>query len=177
MKKRKETLDELDVRLLAVFGEDPTQSYSRIREKLGVSVGTVYLRINRLKELGVIKGSQLILDPKKLGYSFSVFIRFQASDPAAAVKVLEGRLEVSSVHVLTGELNVVVYAYLRNVNELQQLLHYIRSTLNTDRIEVQIVLDSPIQRGVPLPVMEERAPKSRSGRPPSSGRKSSSKKK
>lgn len=174
MKKRRERMDELDIRLLAALAEDPTQSYSLLKEKVGVSIGTVYLRLNRLKEWGVIRGAQLLLEPKKLGYSFVVMVRLHVPDTAAAIKALEARPEVSSAYILTGELNLLVYAYLRDVNELHGLLQFLRQSLHANRTEVQIVLDEPIRRGVPLPPISEEVPKSRAGRTASTAKKSSS---
>lgn len=168
MKKRRESLDSLDYKLLGVLAENPTDPYAKVKEKLGVSIGTVYLRVNRLKEWGVIKGTQLILDPKKLGYSFEVAIRLHTPDIPAAIKALESRREVSSVYVVTGELNLLVHVYLRDVSELHGLLQHFREALKADRTEVQIILEQPIRRGVPLPEVGE-ARASTSHEPPNSG--------
>lgn len=169
-------MDELDLRLLAVMAEDPTESYAKIKDKLGVSIGTVYLRSQRLKEWGIIQGARLLLDAKKLGYSFSVAIRLYTPDVAAAIKVLEARSEVSGVYVLTGEQNLMVHAYLRSVNELNELIQFFQQSLKAERVEVQIILDEPIQRGVPVPSVEMSSLKAGTGKKSSSrGQKPSSK--
>ncbi|MCS7153725.1 MAG: winged helix-turn-helix transcriptional regulator [Bacteroidia bacterium] len=170
MKKRKQTIDELDVRLLNILSGNPTQSYAKIKDTLGVSIGTLYLRVNRLKELGIIKGARLVLDPQKLGYSFSVMIWLQVPDTAAAVKVLESYPAVSAVYVLTGELNVLAHAYLGSVNDLHQLLQSLQQALKAEKMEVQIVLEEPIQRGVPLPTIASGTSKSRNGKAASEGK-------
>ncbi|MCX7607535.1 MAG: AsnC family transcriptional regulator [Bacteroidia bacterium] len=154
MKRRRETMDQLDRQLLVALAENPTESYSKVREKLGVSIGTVYLRTQRLRDWGVIKGSQLLLDPKKLGYSLTVAVRLHVPDTQKALKALEVRPEIGVVHVLSGELNLLVYAYLREVNDLHALLQFFAQDLKADRTEVQILLDTPIQRGVPIPQVE-----------------------
>lgn len=164
-------MDELDIRLLAALSEDPTQSYSVLKDRVGVSIGTVYLRLNRLKEWGIIQRAQLVLDPKKLGYSFSVMIRLHVPDISASIQALESRPEISSAYILTGELNLLVYAYLHDVNELHELLLFLRQALHADRTEVQIVLDEPIHRGVPLPSVGDQTPKPRAKKAPPSATK------
>lgn len=151
MKRRRENMDELDLKLLATLAENPTESYAKIKDKLGISIGTVYLRSQRLKDWGVIKGAQLVLDPKKLGYSLLVAVRLHVPDVPRAIKALEGRPEIGAAYVLTGELNLLVHAYLAQVQDLHALLQFFTQELKADRSEVQIVLDAPINRGVPIP--------------------------
>ncbi|MCS7188755.1 MAG: winged helix-turn-helix transcriptional regulator [Bacteroidia bacterium] len=151
MKKRRETMDQLDHQLLAIMAENPTESYAKIREKLGISIGTVYLRAQRLKETGIIKGFQLILDPKKLGYSLIVAVRLNVADTIRATKSLELRPEIGTVHLLTGEFNLLAYAYLPDVDALHKLLQFFHNELRADRVEVQIIIDTPLQRSVPIP--------------------------
>lgn len=151
MRKAKQNIDALDIRLLEILKEDPTQSYSKVKDRLGVSIGTVYLRVARLKELGIVKRAELVLAPEKLGYSLAVMIRMHVADTNAALKGLETRKEISTIYILTGEHNLMIHAFLRNVEELNQLIQYLNKTLGAERVEVQIILEVPIQRGVPLP--------------------------
>ncbi|MCS6895825.1 MAG: Lrp/AsnC family transcriptional regulator [Bacteroidia bacterium] len=155
MRKARRTIDNLDLRLLSILKEDPTQSYAKVKEKLGVSVGTVYLRVARLKELGIIKGAELHLAPEKLGYSLSVLIRMHVPDTNTALKKLEARQEIGTVYILTGEYNLMLHAFLKSVEELNRLTQYLNQTVGADRVEVQIVLDTPLQRGIPLPVVSD----------------------
>lgn len=151
MRKRQETLDLLDRQILVAMSEDPLASYSKVREAVGTSVGTVYLRTQRLREMGVIRGAQLVLDPHKLGYTLFAAVRMHVPDVEKAIKGLANRAEVSTVHVLTGEQNLLVYAYLRDVAGLNQFLQFCTQTLGADRVETQLVMDTPISRAVPIP--------------------------
>lgn len=169
MRKRSQTLDQLDLQLLKALAENPLESYAKVKDKVGVSIGTIYLRVQRLKEAGVIKGAQLLLDAKKLGYSLVAAARLHVPDLAKAIKALEGRPDVGTVHVLTGSMNLLVYAYLRDVNDLHGLLQFFAQELKSDRTEVEMVLDTPVSRGVPVPSTEAGAPARRRG-PAAKGR-------
>lgn len=151
MRKRKETLDLLDRQILVAMAEDPLASYSKVKQAIGTSVGTVYLRAQRLRELGIIRGAQLVLDPQKLGYTLIAIVRMHTPEVEKAVKALANRPEVSTVHVLTGEQNLLVQVYLRDVAGLNQFLQFCTQTLGAGRVETQLVMDTPVDRSVPIP--------------------------
>ncbi|MCS6789555.1 MAG: Lrp/AsnC family transcriptional regulator [Bacteroidia bacterium] len=155
MKKRRENMDQLDYKLLSVLAEDPTRSYSKVKERLGISMGTIYLRRQRLQEWGVIRGAQLILDPQKLGYAFSISVRMRVPDIQKSIELLKQRSEVSSAYVLVGDRNLLVHAYARSMNDVQELLQYFSRELRAEQIDYQVVLDAPLSRGVPIPGVAE----------------------
>lgn len=151
MRKRQHNLDLLDRQILVAMTEDPLASYSKVKDVVGTSVGTVYLRTQRLREMGVIRGAQLLLDPTKLGYSLFATLRMQVLDVDKAVKALAQRPEVSTAYVLTGEQNLLVQVYLQDVSALHEFLQFCTKTLGAARVETQLVMDTPINRAVPIP--------------------------
>lgn len=165
MKTRRKEMDRLDWRILAALAKNPSRSFMEIKDELKVSVGTVYMRTKRLKEdWGVIKGQRLILDPKKLGYAFVAFIRIQVADVQKALDFFRSRPEVGVVYQITGEFNLAVEAYFRSVEELRGFTTELVKA-GAQRIESQLVLDKPIDNGVPVPEVaspsEAKAPKTR----------------
>ena len=48
--------------------------FTDIAKKLLISAGTVHVRVKKMEEAGIIKGSSLNLDYVKLGYSFIAYI-------------------------------------------------------------------------------------------------------
>jgi len=66
---KKELIDDLDLRILRCLGEG-IYSYNEIAKACGVSRNTVYRRISRLEETGVIrKKLAAVINYKKLNYS------------------------------------------------------------------------------------------------------------
>ncbi|MCD6089067.1 winged helix-turn-helix transcriptional regulator, partial [Candidatus Bathyarchaeota archaeon] len=62
-------IDDLDLRILRCLGEG-IYSYNEIAKACGVSRNTVYRRISRLEETGVIRRKlAAVIDYKKLNYS------------------------------------------------------------------------------------------------------------
>ena len=73
-----ETIDKVDLKIVTLLQEDSRQSFNRIANKLGISVGTAYNRVKNLKATGVLKSYTILLDPVKLGYSLTAIILVQA---------------------------------------------------------------------------------------------------
>lgn len=150
MRMRRKTLDRLDWELLKILAENPGISYTEIKEKLNFSIGTIYMRVRRLQEdWGIIKGQRLILDPQKLGFSLMALIRVQATDPAKFIEAAKAHPEVGAIWMTTGEMNVYVEAYFRSPAELQELLTKLVKHGAT-RMETQLILDKPVDKGVPV---------------------------
>jgi len=61
-------MDETDALIIKRMTENARVSFRKIAEELGVSPDTVITRYKSLQEKGVIRGSTVILDPKKIGY-------------------------------------------------------------------------------------------------------------
>ncbi len=143
-------MDRLDWDLLKALSENPAGSYTEIKEKLNVSIGTIYMRVRRLQEdWGIIKGQKLILDPQKLGFSLVGLIRVQTPDVAKFIESIKSHPEVGAVWMTTGDMNVLVEAYFRNTAELQEFLTKL-TKYGANRTEAQLVLEKPVEVGVPI---------------------------
>ena len=62
-------LDETDHSILDMLIENTRTPFTDIAKKLKISAGTVHVRVKKMEEGGIITGSSLTIDYKKLGYS------------------------------------------------------------------------------------------------------------
>jgi Lrp/AsnC family transcriptional regulator for asnA, asnC and gidA len=67
-------LDKLDLQIIHEMMENAEISYAELGKKLFVSGGTIHVRIKKLQELAVVKGTKLHVDLKQLGYDVIAFI-------------------------------------------------------------------------------------------------------
>ena len=67
-------LDDLDHKILDMLIENTRIPFTDIAKKLLISAGTVHVRVKKMEEYGLIKGSSLILDYDKLGYTFIAYV-------------------------------------------------------------------------------------------------------
>lgn len=61
-------MDEIDLAIIEKLTEDARMSFRKIAKELGISPDTVIKRYVALQEKSVIRGSTVVLNPKKLGY-------------------------------------------------------------------------------------------------------------
>lgn len=61
-------MDEIDSAIIEKLTEDARMSFRKIAKELGISPDTVIKRYATLQEKKVVRGSTVVIDPKKLGY-------------------------------------------------------------------------------------------------------------
>jgi Lrp/AsnC family transcriptional regulator len=66
-------LDRNDLRILDLVQEHGDLSAAQIGERLGITASTVWRRMSRLEELGVIRKRVALLDREKIGLNVMVF--------------------------------------------------------------------------------------------------------
>jgi Lrp/AsnC family transcriptional regulator for asnA, asnC and gidA len=127
------SLDDLDLRILSVLSEDVRKSYREVARNLDVSSGTVYNRIKKMTDKGVIKGYVPLVDHGKLGYVFTVLILIQVEGKhlAEVEEKLAKPNEVLSVYDITGEFDVAVIARFKNTESMNS---FIKNTLKIPHI-------------------------------------------
>lgn len=54
-------MDEIDRKIIAILKEDASTPLSKVADVIGIPKPTVYLRFNKMKEEGVIKGFNIVL--------------------------------------------------------------------------------------------------------------------
>ena len=109
MKKIK--LDEIDHQILDILIDNARIPFTDISKKLLVSAGTVHVRVKKMEDAGILKGSSLNLDYEKLGYSFIAYIGLYLERNDLTEKVLSELEKIPNVtvaHITTGKFNIYV---------------------------------------------------------------------
>ena len=73
-------LDEIDHQILDMLIQNTRTPFTDIAKKLLISAGTVHVRVKKMEDYGLIKGSSLILDYDKLGYTFIAYVGLYIRD-------------------------------------------------------------------------------------------------
>jgi Lrp/AsnC family transcriptional regulator for asnA, asnC and gidA len=60
-------LDELDLQILSLLIKDCRTPYLEIARICHVSGGTIHVRMKKMEDMGIIKGSRILLNLPKLG--------------------------------------------------------------------------------------------------------------
>lgn len=67
-------LDELDLQILDILIKDCSTPYLEIARICHVSGGTIHVRMKKMEDLGIIKGTRILLNLPKLGYDVTCFV-------------------------------------------------------------------------------------------------------
>ena len=136
-------IDDLDLKILAVLSEDARQSSREVAEMIGVSPGTVYNRIKKMTESGVIRGYVPLLNHLKMGYVFTTLILIQVE--GGHILDVEKRLattaEVVAVYDITGEFDVAIIAKFKSQAALNAFIKSILKTPHIKRTVTSMVLN------------------------------------
>lgn len=144
------TIDEIDRAILRILQSDARESFLEIARNLGVSGGTVHARVGRMKELGLIKGSALLVDYAKLGYSVEAFIGLKlvrAHDCGTLMAKLETLPEVLEVHYTTGAYSLFIKVMARSMQDLHHILfERLQGFDEIQSTETFVILDTSLSR-------------------------------
>jgi Lrp/AsnC family transcriptional regulator, regulator for asnA, asnC and gidA len=147
-------IDNIDYKILSLLMEDANMPYTEIGKKIFVSGGTVHVRMKKMEQMGIVKGSQLNIDPAKLGWDISAFLGIYLDKSSLyddVVKQLEKIPEVVNVHYTTGVYSIFAKIICRDTQHLRQVLHdKIQKVNGIQRTETLISLEETINRPIPF---------------------------
>ena len=125
-------LDEKDTAILALVQRDCRLTAREIARKIDSPITTVFAKIKRMEELGIIKEYRAVLDAKKLDSGTTAFIlasvtygarngekSFSQRDKAAEIARFP---EVQEVHIITGDWDLLIKLRAENVDSIGQFV-------------------------------------------------------
>lgn len=143
-------IDGIDKILLNGLMKDARVSINQLAKQVGISGAAVHQRLKKLEKSGLISGSQIIINPKKMGYSTVAFVGIyldKAMNNPAAVAQLKKIDEVIECHYTTGNWSILVKIICRDNEHLMGVLNnQIQKIQGISRTETFISLDQQIAR-------------------------------
>lgn len=149
-------LDKLDIKILQMLSDNARKPFLEIARECNVSGAAIHQRIAKLQQLGVITGSEMLIDPSTIGYETCAFMGFFLKDPSTFEEVVEKLREIPEVvecHFTTGEYDIFIKLFARNNDHLLHLIHEKLQNLGLSRTESLISFKEVFRR--PLPISEE----------------------
>ena len=150
--EKKALLDGIDKIIIRHLLEEARTPIQILAKASGISGAAIHQRLKKLENTGVISGSQIILNPKVLGFNTIAFIGIyldKAIRNPEAVQQLKNIPEVVECHYTTGNWSIFVKLLCRDNEHLMQLLNKnIQSIEGVSRTETFISLQEQISRQV-----------------------------
>ena len=147
-------IDSLDKKILSLITRNARIPFLEVARECKVSGAAIHQRIQRLMNIGVIKGSEFIINPGKIGYHTCAFMGIflkKASLFDEVVRMLESIPQIVECHYTTGQYAIFIKIYAKNNEHLKSILHdKLQSITGISATETTISLEESFKRQIPI---------------------------
>ncbi len=145
-------LDKLDLQIISAMMDDAGISYADLGKNLSVSGGTIHVRIKKLQESGIVKGTRLNVELKELGYDITAFVGIYLEKSSlydTVAKELKRIPEIVRLNYTTGNYSMFIEIVCRDIAQLRHVLHdELQKIKGIERTETLISLEEGFNRNV-----------------------------
>ena len=127
-------LDEIDKKILGFLVENTRMPFTEIAQRMGVSAGTIHVRVKKMEDTGVIKGSSLVIDYKGILLS-------KSSKTQQVVKILENIPNVTELSVTSGKYNIFCKIRAKDTDDAKNIIYNISDIEEVMRTESMISME------------------------------------
>ena len=146
-------LDELDEKILKMIVDNARVPFLEVARACNVSGAAIHQRVQKLYNLGVIKGSEYIVDAEKLGYETCAFIGIFLTSPSTfdfVVQEVEKIPEVIECYYTTGQYDLLIKVVAKNNKDLLRIIHSELQPLGLARTETLISFKDAFRKRFPI---------------------------
>ena len=146
-------LDNLDKQILKLIADDARIPFLEVARTCNVSGAAIHQRIQKLTSMGILRGSQFIIDPEKMGYETCAYIGLNLKNPEAfddVVAELKKIPEVVECHYTTGNFDMFIKLYAINNHHLLTIIHDRLQPLGLASSQTLISFHAAINRQLPI---------------------------
>lgn len=140
-------LDELDHQILETLIDNARTPFTDIAKNLLVSAGTIHVRVKKMEEEGVIKGSTLSVDYNKMNYTFIAYVGLfleNSSSTESVIQEVQGIPEVTVAHLTTGKFSIFCKIRAKNTMHAKEIIFSLDRIEGIKRTETSISLEEVI---------------------------------
>ena len=146
--------DKLDLQIIEAMMQNAEISYADLGKKLFVSGGTIHVRIKKMQELQIVKGTRLNVDLKLLGYDITAFVGIYLEKSSLYDNVAEDLKKIPEIvrlNYITGNYSMFIEIVCKDILQLRSILHdKLQKIKGIDRTETFISLEEGFNRNVPV---------------------------
>lgn len=140
----KYSLDEIDKKILDFLVSNTRMPFTEIAKQMDVSAGTIHVRVKKMEDAGIIKGSSLSIDYARLDYHFTAYIGILLSKSNRTQEVLKELSEIPNVieaSVISGKYNIFCKVRAKNTDDAKQIIYQIDDIQDVMRTESMICME------------------------------------
>jgi Lrp/AsnC family transcriptional regulator for asnA, asnC and gidA len=132
--------DDTDIRILRNLQKDARVNFADIAKECDVSIDTIIKRFQRLRKNGVVKGTTILLNPRRFGLDCPASLEISV-DPIHARDFVEQLRKQKGVVFCThsvGMQDVFAIVMSRSVNELNSLIEQTKASHDVRNMKTSI---------------------------------------
>ena len=121
-------MDEVDERIVEMLTADARTSFRKMAKELDKSPDTIINRYQRLKEAGNIRGSTVIVEPRKIGYegmaAFHIDVSTSRGAKTDSTSILKTIIKMPNIIVATktvGDHDLLAIGVIHDFDHLMRL--------------------------------------------------------
>ena len=118
-------LDELDKKILDLVSGNARKPYLEVARECNVSGAAIHQRMQKLENLGIIKGSEFVIDTYKIGYQTCAFLGVVLNDLGFVPDVIEQMKKIPEIvecHYATGKYAMFIKVYAKDNKDLLHII-------------------------------------------------------
>ena len=148
------SIDVLDEKILKLITKNARIPFLEVARECGVSGAAIHQRVQRLLNIGVVKGSEFIVSPQKLGYNTCAYMGIyleKANFHKNVVAALRQIPEIVECHYTTGQYAIFIKIQTKTNKHLKRLIdNELQDVEGIARTETFISLEMDFKRQVPI---------------------------
>lgn len=123
------SLDRTDFQILDLLQNDARLMNKQLAAEVGLAPSSVHERVKRLWQDGIIKGTETIVDPKRLGFALAavIFVNISKEGQVGINDLLDDLVsvpEIRNVYLVTGRYDLVVSLVARDMDHLKSIAYH-----------------------------------------------------
>lgn len=147
-------IDELDEKILKLITKNARIPFLEVARECGVSGAAIHQRVQRLLNLGVVSGSEFLVNPQKLGYFTCAYMGIHLEKAKYHKQVVEELTKIPEVvecHYVTGSYAIFIKVQTKTNKHLKKLIdEELQEIEGIARTETFISLEMEFKRQVPI---------------------------
>jgi Lrp/AsnC family transcriptional regulator for asnA, asnC and gidA len=121
-------MDELDGKIIDILTDDARTSFRKIAKELDRSPDTIINRFEKLMEAGDVRGSTVVVEPRKIGYegmaAFHIDVSTSGGSKTDSTSILRTLIKMPNIIVATktvGDHDLLAIGVIHDFDHLMKL--------------------------------------------------------
>src|SRR5690554_1845332 len=118
-------IDELDEKILKLITKNARIPFLEVARECGVSGAAIHQRVQRLFNIGVLIGSEFVVNPQKLGYNTCAYMGIYLEKAKYHTQVVAAMREIPEIvecHYTTGQYAIFIKIQTKTNKHLKKII-------------------------------------------------------